>query len=199
MLTLWVLMGCLAGLLLLLAVPIELSYAIRLDDEQRSAKGQARWLFGLVRVGIPGQSDLARKPEKVPEKRKPPRPQAKRTRQQRHSPLAALSVEGFVGHLLKLVRRLLSGIHIHHLDIQARLGLGDPADTGQLWALVGPISVLLDAPGVTKVDIRPDFSESVLDFTSSGRIRVVPLEYLAVMIRFMVSPTTFRAIRAMRS
>lgn len=195
MLTLWVLMGCLAGILLLLAVPVELSYDIRLDADQRSAQGQFRWLFGLVRVKLPGQPDGSSKSEKLPAKAKPKR----RAERPRTSPMAALSVEGFVSHLLKLVRRLLAGLHIHHLDIRGRLGLGDPADTGLAWALIGPISVILDAPGVTQVDIQPDFSEEVLDFSSSGRVRVVPLEYLAVMIRFMVSPTTFRAIRAMRS
>ncbi|MCH8552907.1 MAG: DUF2953 domain-containing protein [Natronospirillum sp.] len=172
-----------------------MSYAVRMEAGQRSARGQFRWFFGLVRVKLPGKPSRTKKADKPPDKDKP----KTRSKPSRHSPLAALSVEGFIGHLLRLVRRLLAGLHIHHLDIRGRLGLGDPADTGLAWALVGPISVLLDAPGVTQVDIQPDFSQEVLDFSSNGRVRVVPLEYLTVMIRFMVSPTTFRAIRAMRS
>lgn len=112
--------------------------------------------------------------------------------------MGALSVEGFIGSVLTLVRRLLAAIHIRHLTVRARLGLDDPADTGRLWAVMGPVSALLALPKAARIDIEPDFADQVLMFTGDGHIRVVPLELLILVLVFLLSPKTLRAYWAMR-
>ena len=199
MLTVWIVLACLALLVLLLAVPVELSYAICLRTGERSARGQVSWFFGLVRVKLPTQPDVRSSAERTPSPRRSEENRRRsKKRSSRQSPLAMLSVEGAVQHLVRLLNRLLSGLHVQELEIRGRLGLGDPADTGQIWALVGPLSVLLDTPRVSRVDFQPDFAAEVFEFSSQGRMRAVPLEYLGVILRFALSPITFRMFRAMR-
>ncbi|WP_189613436.1 DUF2953 domain-containing protein [Saccharospirillum salsuginis] len=113
--------------------------------------------------------------------------------------MAVVSVDGFIGRVLTLARRVLGAIHIQQLDIQGRMGLGDPADTGRLWSVVGPVTAILASPRVTRIHFEPDFSDPVLDLQGNGRIRLVPLRLIGLVLGFLLSPTTVRAFMAMRS
>lgn len=191
MVLVWLLLAVLLLVVALLAVPLEWTFKLRQEQGQREGESHIRWLFGLVRVRTDGSAKAMTSEE--PEKTGKPIKKARRSK-----PLAAIFVEGFVARVLTLVRRLITSIHIHHLDLHSRIGLGDPADTGRLWAFIGPLGVLLAQPRATSVRIEPDFYNEVLDFTSDGRIHVVPLRLLWVVLGFLVSPNTWRAWRATR-
>ncbi|WP_028671916.1 DUF2953 domain-containing protein [Saccharospirillum impatiens] len=189
----WVLLAIVLVLVALLAVPLEWTFTVQLDREQCEADSHIRWLFGLVRVRITG------KPESDAKTRAKARKSDKqRAKRRRGSPLAAFSVEGFASRLLGLVKRLLAAIHIHNLNLNARLGLGDAAVTGRLWGVIGPLSVLLAQAKATRVYIEPDFYDEVLEFQSDGRIQVVPLQLVALVLGFVFSLNTLRAFRAFR-
>ncbi len=190
----WVLLGVVVILVALLAVPLEWTFNVRLQAGERAADSHIRWLFGLVKVRTTGSGD-AESSRKARTSKKPGKPKAKR----RHSPLAAMTVDGFVRRVLHLVRRLLSAIHVHHLNLNARLGLGDAADTGRLWGFVGPLSVLLNQPRAARIYIEPEFYDEVFDFETDGRIQVVPLRLVGLMLGFLLSFNTLRAFRAMRA
>lgn len=190
----WSLLTVLVCLVALLAVPLEWTFTVRLEQGEREADSHIRWLFGLVRFRTTGSPEDDTSAKAKPGKHKKPR--AKRNRS---SPLAAASIEGFVGRLLTLIRRLLSAVHIHHLNLNARLGLGDAADTGRLWGFIGPLSILLAQPKATRVHIEPDFFDEVLDFQSDGRIQIIPLRLVALLLGFLLSFNTFRAWRAMKA
>lgn len=191
MVLVWSLLAMIVCLVALLAVPLEWTYTVRKEDGVREADSHLRWLFGMVRFRTTGSSDTEAKAK--PDK--PKKPKAKR----RHSPLAAASVEGFVGRLLTLVRRLLLAVRIHHLNLNARLGLGDAADTGRLWGFIGPLSVLLAQPKATHVYIEPDFFDEVFDYKTDGRIQVIPLRLVGLILGFLLSFNTLRAYRAVRA
>lgn len=188
----WVLLSILITLVVLLAVPLEWRFNVELDEDHRGADSHIRWLFGLViiRTSNEPRSDSSEKPAK-PKKRKP-----KRNRQ---SLRRVLSVDGFVGRLLTLIRRIVSAIHIEQLSVQARLGLGDPADTGQLWGVIGPVTGLLSIPKATRINIEPDFFNEVLEFQSDGRLRVIPLRLIGLFLGFLLSFNTWRAFRAIKA
>ena len=78
------------------------------------------------------------------------------------------------------------------------LGLGDPADTGQLWALMGPVSALSSNLRDAAVHIEPDFNEATLEVDGSGEIRIVPLEFLYLGCGLLVSPSFWRGARLLR-
>ena len=79
-----------------------------------------------------------------------------------------------------------------------RLGLGDPADTGRLWAIVGPLSVAAQGIRSARVRVEPAFMEAVLEFDARGRMRLVPVQFLALAIGFALSPPSVRAWRTLR-
>ena len=88
-------------------------------------------------------------------------------------------------------------INREDLRLRARVGLGDPADTGQLWAIVGPISGMLAVSD--EVVIEPDFVDAVFEFDGSGRLSLVPLHVIATLIGLLFSPAVWRGVRASRN
>lgn len=186
MLIVWILLTLVA----LLAIPVELSFNLWFQNAASGGHGQVRWLFGWVKASLPGSS--------ADQKKRSQRPKPRRQPSKRASPLAALSVEGSVRHILAFIKRMLRAIHIVRLSADGRLGLGDPADTGRLWALLGPLSGLLAIQNVADVRFQPDFDDQIVNVAGDGCLRVVPLELVWVVMGFLLSPTTWRLFRAMR-
>ncbi|RCX31299.1 DUF2953 domain-containing protein [Thioalbus denitrificans] len=191
MLGVWILLALLAGLLALLAVPLELAFSVRRDGVRREGRGSLRWLFGLVRVRLGGPGERVRAGPGRPASRRPRRGGGGARRM-----LALVQVEGFGSRLLRLARDLFRRIRIQELSLRVRLGLDDPADTGRLWAVVGPLAAL---PGLRRVAIEPEFAAETFELDGRGRIRIVPLRLLSVLLRFALSPVTLRAVYATRA
>ena len=101
--------------------------------------------------------------------------------------------------MLRLVRDLWRAVDRQNLQLHLRIGTGDPAETGQLWALLGPISGMLQNLADGRVRVTPEFVEAVFDFDGSGRLRVIPLRILAIAAGLMLSPPIWRGLRAMRA
>ena len=174
-------------LLSLLAVPVELAYrmngAVPLDGAVR-----LRWLFGLVRFHIhfPNRTTPA---EQKLKNRSVPFANPKNTKHKAKSRrlYSALKQPSFRRRLYKFLRDIISAIQVHELVLRVRIGLGDPADTGRLWAIVGPIAVLISNYSNTTVRIEPEFMESVADIHSHGSFRLIPLKFIALIIAFLLS------------
>lgn len=79
-----------------------------------------------------------------------------------------------------------------------RLGLGDPADTGRLWAMVGPLSALVQNLRNAEVRIEPEFADPVFEFESHGRVLLIPIQFIFVIIAFALSPPSIRAWRTLK-
>ena len=177
-----------ALVVLLLAVP--LAVAFRFDGLKRLG-GQLRigWLFGLVRfrVSVPGGGTRpASKRKKVA-----------KPRGEGGAVFAVLRQAAFRGRVYRLVKDLLRAAHLREFRLRLRLGLGDPADTGRLWALAGPLNAAAQNLRDAEVVIEPEFAEPALEFEACGRLRLVPLQLLAIVIGFALSPVSIRAWRTM--
>ena len=186
-----ILVGALVSLLVLLAIPVELTFAVRRHAGRGEGGGTLRWLFGLLRLRLESPGGWGRAKLK-PRERRGHRHPIGRTRWV----TAALRVEGFRWRLMRLVRDLLRHVRVSHLSLEARLGLGDPADTGRLWAVVGPLAALLARPPVTYIAVEPEFFDETFEFEGEGRIRIVPLQLLFVALRFVLSPSSLRVLCA---
>lgn len=187
-------LGVLIGLsLLLLTVPIAVEFRLR-RVEAFEARVTVRWLFGLVRLrrvwpapaGAPPPSRPA--PARVAG-RGPPRQRPGRA-------LRLFGDAAFRRRVVRLARDLIAAAQPRDLFLHARLGLGDPADTGRLWALVGPLNAV--AQGLARFDLRiePEFGDPVFEFDAHGAALLVPLRFLALGAAFAFSPATLRAWRA---
>lgn len=186
----------LLGLAALLAVPVDLAFDLEGIDPFRGGVG-VRWLLGLVRFRIPVPGAGA------PPRERPAEPEvapAKRRRRGRgRGVLAALRQAAFRRRVGRLVVDLLGATHPRGLSLRVRLGLGDPADTGRLWALLGPVGAVAGGLRGAEVRIEPEFLDPVLEFEARGRLRLLPLQILALAIAFALSPPSIRAWRALGS
>ncbi len=192
MFIIWVLVALLTGLLVLLAIPVELAFSVQRRAGKQQVRGTFGWLFGLVRLPL-GE------PRKRAESRSVyPRAKTRKSRRAGGRRVwAAVRSKGFGRRVLRLVRDLLRRIHIFDLSLKVRLGLDDPADTGRLWAVVGPLAALLALPPVARITIEPEFSSETLEVDGRAHIRIVPIQLLFVILVFLLSPATLRALYTM--
>jgi hypothetical protein len=176
--------------LLLLGLPVRVAF--RLERTQAfSARIAVHALFGVVRlrVRIPEgrQAPRPEKPEKTHQGSEPTRP--------RPPVLGLLWQAAFRQRLYRLVADVARAAHLHRLRLRMRLGLGDPADTGQLWAIVGPLNALAQNLPDADVRIEPEFLDPVCEFRMRGRLLLVPLQFVLLGLGFALSPVTIRAWR----
>lgn len=184
--------GLAALALALLCVPVELRF--RLDaDERVQARGTLVWLFGLVRKELAGRDDTAPKParrrgpKKRPSRRRRPLEPAARV-------LRVVRTPGLAPRTARTLRCLFRSVRWRRLRADLRIGLADPADTGDLFALVGPATVLLWRASGGRVSIQPAFAdEAVVRGRAAGMLRIVPLRPLACALAFALSRPALRA------
>lgn len=179
----------------LLAIPIDAGFALERTEKLRGHVN-IRWLFGLARfhIAIPP-------PPKQPTHKTKAKEKEAHRRKQRHAPkkiVAILKQSAFRRRIYRFITRLLRAIHTHNLRLHVCIGLDDPADTGKLWALLGPVSAMATSLRRSEVRIIPEFTSAAFQFKSQGEVRVIPLELIAIIIAFALSPPTLRAWRELR-
>jgi hypothetical protein len=172
--------------LVLLVLPMELAFeCVRKDG----IAGQVtiRLLFGWVDVRIPIRpGNGAPKPARSPEPKGNRRPARV---------LGMLRQAPFRQRLYRLVKDLGDAVRFHRLYLHLRLGLGDPADTGMLWAFIGPLSVMAKKVRNAEVLLEPDFMDAVFEFHAQGHLRLVPLQCILLVLGLVLSPASIRAWR----
>lgn len=181
-------------LLAMLAIPITLTYQL---SWQQNIRGTARlhWLFGLVRVRLAP----TRRKQATPDKQKigvATRPGAK-SKRKKFNPLAGLRQKGFRQRSLRFARDIWHAFQKKDLQLRIRVGLGDPAETGQLWVLFGPLSGLLANIEDATIELEPEFIDAVFELDSSGKISVIPLQLLYLVLGLMCSAEFWRGMRRM--
>jgi len=181
---------------ILLAIPVTLTYQLSWR-ETLSANLRLIWAFGLVRADVsppPGKAgtdkpDAARKKDDRRKKAKGRKPDF----------LAAIRLPSFRRRILAFVSDVWRAIHKENVRLLVRLGLGDPADTGQLWAVLGPLSGMLARLRDIRISIEPDFLDTTLEVDSSGTVRMIPLRIAIIMLGLLLSPSLWRGLLLMRT
>jgi hypothetical protein len=181
----------LALLLALAAVPLTVTFAVDRMDQTRG-EIRFRWLFGLVRFHsrIPGDSAPKRERKKRPARKKKRKKAAGRAR----GLFSLLRMPAFRRRAVRFIRDLLAALHGRDIYLRLRIGLGDPADTGRLWAFLGPLAGFAASLNAAEVRMEPEFLDAVLEVESRGQVRVVPLRVLTIAGAFALSPPTLRAL-----
>lgn len=112
--------------------------------------------------------------------------------------MAAVRYKPFRKRVIRFMRDCWRAIHKQDLTLRVRIGLGDPADTGQLWAVIGPLSATLATVEQASIAIEAEFIEAVFELESSGNIRVVPLRLIALTAGLLLSPPVWQGVSRMR-
>lgn len=183
----WLLL--LAGLILLSSIPIELVFEVeRFSTWHGSVR--LRWLFGLVRVRLRRRGARpAAEHEHKP--RAKSRPAAAKLRRLATNPAAWR-------HCKRQGGRLWRALRPRDIRLHARFGFDDPADTGLVWAALGPALAVL-VPTASDVHVTPVFMERLLELRVAGRVRVILPELMAIILVFVLSPTTWRLLWSVKS
>ncbi|HXV62034.1 MAG TPA: DUF2953 domain-containing protein [Vicinamibacteria bacterium] len=192
------LIAALAALVVFLGVvlwtPIDLELAAKRDPELR-VRARVAWLYGLVSVDL-GSGGREAQPEMAAT------PGSKAGGGSRGGPSRVWRIartRGFLPAVVRLVRRIVSGIDLRRAELWARTGLDDPADTGRLLAFLFPLARYLQSVSRVRIDIEPNFVEQVFFFHVRGDLRIVPFRIVGPVLLFAASPATVRAILAARA
>lgn len=182
-------------LVTLLAIPLSMNLSI-INDQGMQAHAQFRWLFGLVKfqATFPGETQTpAHKKMPLTKKHKP-----SRSSNNVHGFATLFKQSAYRRHIINFIKTLFRASHAKDLFLRLRIGLGDPADTGRLWAVVGPLSAMLKNSHDTKIEIEAEFIDSVIEIESHGNFTLIPLQFIALVIAFILSPMSIRAWRTMQ-
>jgi hypothetical protein len=179
----------------LLAMPVTLTYQL-FWKQTLSAKLRLNWAFGLVRADV--SPDLAEP--------KPDKPEAARKKAGRRGEstgknldfMAAIRRPSVRRRMLRFISDMWRAIHKKNVRLLIRMGLGDPADTGQLWAVFGPLSGLFTRVPDIRITIEPDFLDTRFEVDSSGTIRLIPLQFAILALGLLFSPPIWRGVMLMR-
>ncbi|MDH3421220.1 MAG: DUF2953 domain-containing protein, partial [Gammaproteobacteria bacterium] len=111
---------------------------------------------------------------------------------------AAIRSKAFRRRIIRFVSDLWHAIDKKNIGVRIRIGLGDPPDTGQLWAIVGPIAAALASAHEASIKVEPEFLGATLEMDSSGSIRLIPLRIIYLTIALLLSPTVWQGLSRMR-
>jgi len=100
--------------------------------------------------------------------------------------------------MLRFARQLWRAFRKRDLQLRIRVGLGDPADTGRLWGLPGPVSGILSGVDNASIELEADFVDAVFELDSRGNLNVIPLQLLYLVLGLLLSPPFWRGMRRMR-
>jgi len=183
--------------LVLLSIPITLQFIV---SWPATGGNDIRlgWAFGLVRVRVaPGETKPAEPGQRQHKPRQGGKP--KRSSKAKRNLLAVLKESKVRRRAIRFVNDLWRAVHKDKVRLCARVGLGDPADTGQLWAFLGPVAGVLSTVESASIVVQPEFLDPVLDVDARGRIRVIPLQMIGLVLALPFSPAFWLAMRRLRS
>jgi hypothetical protein len=176
-------------LLLLLALPVRVAFRLE-RREAFSGKLAIHGVFGLVRLRV--RIPVAHQAARVAQPKQPT------PRGGRPHVVSLFWQAAFRQRVYRLLADVTRAAHLHQLRLRMRLGLDDPADTGRLWAIVGPLNGLAQTLRDADVHIEPEFMEPVFEFRARGRLLLVPLQFLVLGLGFALSPVSIRAWRTLQ-
>lgn len=181
---------------ILLALPVTLTYQLSWK-QALSANVRLNWAFGLVRADV--SPDLAKAASEKPATTEKKAGRRGKPRRGKANILAALRQAAFRRRILRFSSDVWQAIHKKNIELLVRLGLGDPADTGRLWAVLGPLSGTLARLPDIRIAVEPDFLDPTLEVDSSGTLRLIPLQLVALALGLLFSPPIWRGIILMRT
>lgn len=183
-------------LVAVLAIPLRLSYKLSWPEPFESDV-RLQWAFGLLslRVPAPKSPRTATKDEEHLEKPDRLRPSKLKS----GNLLSVIRRKAFRQRLTVFGGDMWRAVHKRDVKLHLVIGLGDPADTGQLWALVGPMAGILATIQDTSIVIEPEFVDATIALDGSGTLRIIPLEIIYLIIGLLLSPPIWRGIREVRA
>ena len=190
-----VLLVLLLAVVAILAIPVTILFRLSWPDV-RENDVRLLWAFGLVRArlsGEPKEDEDSRGESDKAEKRT-----GRTSRKSKTNVWAPLRQSHFRQRARRFMSDVWAAIQKQDVRLRMRIGLDDPADTGQLWAVFGPVSGVLPSAQDVAIRLEPEFQEETLELAGSGGVRIMPLRLIYLAGGLLFSPAIWRGLRAMR-
>lgn len=150
------------------------------------------WLFGLVSKEVGKGKKKPKEEKRVAEGK--PKPGKRRVKAR--TIFKILRTKGLLRQVKDLLRNVLRRLKIRELRVNLRVGLDDPADTGLLFALIGPATFFLGSSRVHEIKIEPSFEDEIVcEGYLHGALRVWPIQLVIPLLRFVFSLATIRVVK----
>jgi len=177
-------------LILVLSVPLDMVFHADVQGRPRF-RLKLLWLSGLVSKEITRRKTPEEKKKAVKGKRKPG--EGKR---RLGDIFGILRTRGLLKRLTVLLRDILGCLKIRDLSADFRVGLDNPADTGLLFALIGPTTFWLGSSLPHQIRVQPSFAdEAIFEGYSHGAVRLRPIQLVIPLLRFVSSLATIRVVK----
>ena len=195
MLALYIVAGIILLVILVLSVPLDLAFDFATDADGRR-KLRVHWLFGLVGKDLlPGKKK--RPPKAGKRKKRPSKVGKKKRRPDLGFFLSVLRTRGLVDGVVRLARRMFRSLRVRELDVNLRVGLPDPADTGMVYGVLWSAFLPRSPSGTVRFAMEPAFEGPAFEVSLQGAVRVIPAQMAANAVRFVVSPPGLHIIKLM--
>ncbi len=178
-------------LTLVLCVPLEMTLQADLRGKPKF-RLRWSWFFGLV------SKDMAKKDKKPGDKGKMAGKKHISGKGKRRfgDMLEVLRTRGLPGQFKRLLKESLGSLKVRDLTADLRVGLGEPADTGLLFAFAGPAVFWFNSCTPHRIRVRPSLAdEGELEGYSQGVIRLRPIRLVVPFLRFVFSIATARLVK----
>jgi hypothetical protein len=152
------------------------------------------WLFGLVSKELRREKREPEEKERVAEGK----PKRRKRRIRTRTILQIIKTKGLLRRLGGLLRDTTSCLSIKEFRANFRVGLDDPADTGLLFAVIGPAIFFLSSSWHHQIRVEPSFEdEAVFEGSLYGRVRLWPIQLVPPFIRFVFSLFAIRVLKVL--
>jgi hypothetical protein len=186
---LWVvvwLVVALASLTAILSIPFDILFRIEIYERPKF-RIRLKWLFGLLQKDI----GVKRKPEEKREERKPGE-----GRRWLRAIFEIVRIEGILKRLRYLVKDILNHLKIRELRVSFKVGLDNPLDTSLLLVIIESLRLFWRPSFLNEIDIRADYeSEVVLEGYAHLAMRVLPVQIVATLLKFLFSWSVIKAVK----
>ncbi|OGO22928.1 MAG: hypothetical protein A2144_02595 [Chloroflexi bacterium RBG_16_50_9] len=189
----WVI-AILASLVILvvlaLSVPLDLGVSVDMSGRPKF-RMRLKWFFGLISGEIGKKEDKTEDEEKGVKGRRKPGKKGPGVR----TMLEILRTRGLLRRVRLLLKDIFRLIRIKDLAADLKVGLGDPAGTGVLFAIMGPLHFFLSSSLSDRVKVQFVADEAVLEGSLHGSLRLQPILLIPPMLRFIISRPVLRAAK----
>lgn len=178
-------------LILVLSVPFDTVLHVDMYGRPKF-RLRLSWLFGLI------TKEVEKREKKPTEKKKVVKEKQKLAESKRRigDIFAILRTRGLLRQFIVLITDILRRFKIRDFIVDFRVGLGNPADTGLLFALIGPATFLLSSSFPHQIRVEPSFEdETAFEGHLSGTVRLRPIQLVSPLIKFTFSLATIRVVK----
>ena len=181
-------------LVFILFVPVDIEFTYN-NQAHKKAHTKVIWLFGLVRFNV-GVADKSKFKVNATELEQHKAKKREKKSGSLKSVLVVMKSKGFIKRVIRLMREAITVAEIERFHWHLSFGLDDPADTGRVYGLLSPAFAFMYTCPRIHFSFFPLFDRIALETKICCDFRIVPMKFIWVILRFIFSVESLRAINA---